>query len=135
MIELVPLTTAHLAKLPTPKGLDTRSYFTPGSVAFCLLADGEPVFAGGIVNLQWERGEAWMLPTPYFRSHLKTCFHAMKSMLPFMADEYGFRRVQATCIAGQSSSLFRNLGFFHEGSLARYGPNGERCDMYCMGAA
>lgn len=135
MTELVKLTDAHLDKLPLPEGLDRRSYFTPGSAAYCLLEDGEPVFAGGVVSLQWKRGEAWFLPTPYLRTHLLTCYRVMREMLPHIAKEYGFRRVQATCVAGASMSLFRHLGFFHEGCLARFGPNGERCDMYCMGEA
>lgn len=80
-IDIVPLTAAHLEILPLPEGLDRRSYFSKGSAAYCVLADGVPVLAGGVVNLKWRRGEAWILPTPFFRSHLKTCFLDRKSVV------------------------------------------------------
>lgn len=107
-----------------------RSYFSQGSIALCLLSEGVPVFAGGIVNLQWNRGEAWILPTPWFRSHLKTGLRFMRGCLPRMAVDGNFVRVQATCIEGVSAKLFRNLGFFYEGTLAKFGPHGETCRMY-----
>lgn len=129
-IEIVPLTPALLLKLPLPNGLDRRAYFTLGSAAFCVLNDGEPVLAGGIVNLLWGRGEAWVLPTPFLRSHLKTCFYIMRQFIPYIAGEWKFRRVQATCLEGMSASLFRHLGFTFEGTLASFGPAGEACNMY-----
>lgn len=129
-LEIVRLTAAHLERLPLPKGLDRRAYFSSGSAAFCVLHEGEPVFAGGVVNLQWNRGEAWILPTPFFRSHLKSCFWAMREFIPFIAEEFKFRRIQATCLEGISSSLFRHLGFTFEGTLAKFGPAGETCDMW-----
>lgn len=128
--EIVRLTNEHLDKLPLPEGLDRRAYFSKGSAAFCVLVDGEPVFAGGVVNLQWKRGEAWILPTPYFRSHFKSCYFILKSFLPFVADEFGFQRVQATCLTGASASLFQHLGFGFEGTMAKFGPAGETCDMW-----
>lgn len=130
MIEVVPLTTAHLDYLPLPKGLDRRAYFSPGSAAFCVLSDGEPKFAGGIVNLQWKRGEAWILPTPFMRSHLKTSVRLMKNYIPLLAEGYGFHRVQATCLKGISTSLFQCLGFSYEGLMKKFGPDGEDCDMW-----
>lgn len=130
MIEVAPLTLAHLDHLPLPAGLDQRAYFTPGSVACCVLKDGAPVFAGGIVNLMWNRGEAWILRTPFLLSHPKTCVRLMREFIPAMAADYGFVRVQATCIKGVSAKLFRHLGFDYEARLAKFGPNGETCDMY-----
>lgn len=127
--EIVPLTAGLLDKLPLPAGLDRRSYFTTGSAAFCVMVEGEPVLAGGVVNLMWNRGEAWILPTPWFRSHLKSCVWLFREFIPFMAAEYGFRRVQATCPKGTSTKLFRLLGFKYEGTLVSFGPNGETCDI------
>ena len=107
-----------------------QAYFSPGSVALCMRVDEEPVFAGGIVNLQWHRGEAWILPTPFFRHHVKTCYKNMRDALPKMAARGGFRRIQATCSIKVSPSLFQHLGFYHEGTLNGFGPNGETCFMY-----
>ena len=77
--EVVTLQVEHLKKmlvLPTtgPVTSETleKSYFSYGSIAYCLLDDGEPVFAGGIVNLQWNRGEAWLIPNQWFQRHQKT---------------------------------------------------------------
>lgn len=131
MREIVPLTAEHLDKLPLPEGLDTRAYFSEGSASFCVLDDGIPVLAGGVVNLQWRRGEAWILATPFLRSHLKSLVAVMSEFIPYIASEFKFHRVQATCVAGVSSRLFRILGFNYEGTLVKFGPNGEPCDMWC----
>lgn len=130
--KVVPLTLAHLKHLPVPAGADTRAYFIPGSAAFCVLSEGKPVFAGGVVNLQWGRGEAWIIPTPFLRSHLKSAFSVMAEFVPYIAETFKFRRVQANCTAGLASSatLFRHLGFTYEGTLQKFGPNGEPCESY-----
>lgn len=129
-VEIVPLTAEHLDRLPLPCGLDRRAYFSEGSISRCVLADGEPVFAGGIVNLMWNRGEAWILPTPFFRQHFKSCYRLMRDAIPHMAFRGRFSRVQAVCACGTSSILFRHLGFNYEGRMSRFGPNGEDCFMW-----
>ena len=136
MIEVVPLNPAYLEALlkNTPLAVSTwelqRAYFSQGSAALCLLSDGEPVFAGGIVNLMWHRGEAWILPTVFFRTHVKTCLKELRDYLPVLARECGFERVQATCVKGISDKLFAHMGFEYEGTLKRFGPNGETCGMW-----
>jgi len=111
-------------------GALARAYFAPGSTSYCLLQDGTPVFAGGIVNQQWHRGEAWILPTPFFRQHVKTCFRILQKMLPKAAAENGFVRVQAVAADGVTISLFEHLGFEYEGTLKHFGPFGETCRLY-----
>ena len=132
-IRFVQLNHEHFERLVVPSVTATaleQAYFSPGSVALCLLADDVPVFAGGIVNMQWKRGEAWMLPTPWFKQHVKTCYKSMLEALPKLAARGGFKRVQATCAISVSPSLFRHLGFYSEGTLNAFGPNGETCFMY-----
>jgi hypothetical protein len=107
-----------------------RAYFSPGSVSRCLTVDDIAVFAGGVVNMQWKRGEAWMLPTPWFKQHVKTSLRAMRDMLPQMVAEGGYKRVQVTCATHVSVLLFKHLGFAYEGMLCAFGPNGETCYMY-----
>ena len=136
MYEIVALNPEHLDKLlngAEPALLAAqlaKSYFSPGSVSLCLIVDGKPVFAGGIVNLHWHRGEAWLLPTRFFRDNLLTCVRAMKAKLPLLVSVGEFQRVQATCPCGASERLFRNLGFMFEGQMKKFGPNGETCSMY-----
>lgn len=135
--EVVKLEVTHLKKLlvlpstgpVTPETLE-KSYFSSGSVAYCLLDDGEPVFAGGVVNLQWNRGEAWIIPNAYFRRHQKTCLRIFKKLIPEIAVKHKFRRVQAVCAVGQPETLFRHLSFECEGELKCFGPFGERCRLY-----
>ena len=129
-IEVVPLTAEYFHKVPLPEGVDRRAYFSEGSIALCVLADGEPVFAGGIVNMQWNRGEAWIVPSPWYQTHFKTCFKIMRKFIPLMAKDKGFVRVQATCFKGVSGNFFRHLGFEYEARLAKFGPHGETCDVY-----
>ena len=134
--DIVWLEQHHLDKMvPEPLAGVTSSslgkaYFSPGSQALCLLVEGRPVFAGGIVNLEWHRGEAWLLPTPYFRTHIKSCFRLMQEWLPKMAEWGGFVRVQATCPEESSEILFRHLGFEYEATLKHFGPCGETCSMF-----
>lgn len=132
MIEIVPLTLEHLIHLPTPDGVDPRAYFIPGSVAECVIVDGVPVFAGGLVNLQWHRAEAWIIPTPFLHSNLRWCLSLMSERIRQMADDQGFTRVQAVCPSGISNHLFRHLGFSFEGTLRSFGPHGETCDMFAL---
>lgn len=134
-LETVVLEPDHLTKLIEGSSASMsemlgRAYFSPGSAAYCLLQDGNPVFAGGIVNQQWHRGEAWILPTPFFRQHINTCFRIVKKMLPQIAVENGFVRVQAVVAEGISANLFEHLGFEYEGKLKCFGPLGEDCRMY-----
>ena len=137
MTKIVPLEKEHLESLMArsvfPVALTpdlTRAYFSPGSVAYCLLENGEPVLAGGIVNLGWNRGEAWLIPTKFLHDHLKFCLVLINRLLPEMAEEYGFVRVQATCINDPSGKFAKGRGFEYEGFLKKFGPNGEGCYMY-----
>ena len=127
---VVSLNDEHLDRLGVTDMEQRQAYFSLGSVSYCLLCDGQPVFAGGIVNMQWKRGEAWMLPTPFFRRHVKTCFRIMRDMLKKMAESGGFRRVQVTCATSVSVILFPHLGFEYEGTMKAFGPNGETCYVY-----
>jgi hypothetical protein len=134
--EVVPLTPDDLQKLlaeVSPElraAIDARAYFSPGSVAFCLKADGNPAFCGGVVNMEWRRAEAWLLPTLFFRTRLLTSMRAMRECLPDLAARGHFIRVQAVCAEGISGKLFRHLGFDYEGTLRKFGPGGETCDLY-----
>jgi hypothetical protein len=147
-LDTVPLEPIHMMKFleGAPQAFASmyvrenmaEAYFSPGSAAYCLLDDGKPVFAGGIVNQRWHRGEAWILPTPFFREHLKICLQVIKKMLPQVAAEKGFVRVQAVAAEGMPVSLFEHknkkhknsLGFSYEATLRHFGPHGETCRMY-----
>ena len=132
--KIATLDRAHLATLLDNYGAMATSleqaYLSPGSVGYCLLENNVPVFAGGIVNMQWRRGEAWMIPTKFYRTHKAICLRYLCRILPVAVVAGGFRRVQATCEIIVSTTLFNWLGFKYEGTLAAFGPNGETCHMY-----
>lgn len=135
IMDIAPLTHENLDTLlreadPHVTAELHKAYFTEGSLPYVVLVKQQPVFAAGIVNLQWKRGEAWMLPTPWFRNHVKTCLKLLIRTLPSLARNGGFVRVQATCVEGVSAKLFYHLGFRYEGTLQKFGPNGEVCRMF-----
>lgn len=133
------LNLEHLAVLlyghPMRADLE-RSYLSQGSVGYCLVVDGLPVFAGGVVNMQWHRGEAWILPNQFFRNNIRVCYKYLRDLLPVLFVEGGFKRIQATCSITTSTLLFKHLGFEPEGVMKHFGPNldrdpnGETCHMY-----
>lgn len=131
--ELVPLDLNNFVKVPGSCDIppDIRmAYFYGRSISYCLLADGIPVVAGGVIDQLWNRGEAWVLPNPWFYSHMRICFRYMRDIIPVMAIVGGFKRIQCTCPTTVSASLFEHLGFTFEGVMAHFGRNGERCYMY-----
>lgn len=130
ILQIVPLTHEHLKQSWSISDVMEQAYFTDGSVSYCMLRDGEPVLAGGIVNLQWLRGEAWLLTTPFYYKHVKTCLKSIRLAIPSMASLGTFKRVQAVCATSSSVTLFKHLGFHYEGVLNHFGPNGETCFMY-----
>jgi len=135
MIEIVPLESSHiekiydsLEKIPISKMDYITAALSPGSLAYAAIQDGTIVACGGIVNIGWNRGEAWLLITPQFKSCIKSVYGFMRKLLPQMAKSGKYRRVQAT--TWNNSSLFKHLGFSVEGLLLCYGPNGEDTLMY-----
>jgi hypothetical protein len=140
--EVVPLKASHVLDIvarnfadgfrlrPTMTADDMiAAYFLPGSAAYCVLIYGVSVFAAGIINLQWHRGEAWVLHSSLFYKYRLTCFRTLKSMLPQIAKQHEFRRVQATSFFG-NGTLLRHLGFEKEANLRCYGPEGEDAALY-----
>ena len=130
MLTVVPLTVDDLAQVASITTNMQRAYFSPGSVAYCLLHDDKPVLAGGIVNMMWNRGEAWVIPNRFMKRNIRLCIGIMGDVLKRAALEGGFKRVQATCATSVKVGLFRRLGFYYEGTMNHFGPNGETCFMY-----
>ena len=142
-IDIVPLEPEHIKSLIDrnkdekfsfmPEGISpadmAKACLLPGSVAYCLLADGVPVFASGIINTMWGRGDAWLLISPDFYRYRKTSMKAIRDILVREAEDKNFRRVQATSFI-DNGHLFEFLGFDKEAVLKRYGPRGETGTIY-----
>ncbi len=138
---IVPLSYEHLDELGVTMTSLRQAYFSPGSVAYFLLDGHRPVLVGGIVNMMWHRGEIWMLPSYWLTKHVRECSRILRDMVPKMAKEGHFNRVQATCpvisnhngiwqSCNNSVRLFLHLGFSYEGTMEKFGINGETCYMY-----
>lgn len=130
MYKVVPLNDEHLAELGVTEQELLKAYFSPNSLAYCLLYSGVPVLAGGVVSLGWSRGEAWLIHTPFFLAHVKACYRYIRDVIPLLSIEGGFKRIQATCLINTSTSLVKHLKFEYEGALRHYGRGGETCYMY-----
>jgi hypothetical protein len=107
-----------------------KAYTSKGSVGVTLLCKDVPVASGGIINMEWNRGEAWLLTTPTFWCSLKTTYYFVRKTFPILASLGGFIRVQATSFNPNYCALFRHLGFAKEGTLAAYGPHRENAILY-----
>jgi hypothetical protein len=141
-MQIVPLTIEHVQQIVERNRADgfnnipadfdagvlTRAYLSQGSPAFCLM-NNEPIIAGGIINLDWHRGEAWMLHTKLLHKYLKTSLRTLKEELPKIAIANGFKRVQATSFIDNEEFL-NILGFHHEATLQCFGPNQETGKLF-----
>jgi hypothetical protein len=119
------------ADMPVPENDLIQGYLSQGSVAKSLLFDGIPLGCGGIINIGWRRGEAWLLTNRTFYGQLKTVYSYIFRVFPLMVREGGFVRVQATCFNLHNGNLFRHLGFEMEAShMKKYGPLGEPAALW-----
>lgn len=141
MISIVELQPEHVRQIVESNeneghyyGMSWRdmvyAYLSPGSIAVTMLAHGSPVACGGIINVGWHRGEAFVLSSSQSWAYRKSMVKEMMRRIPEMAITGGFCRVQATCFSAGREKFFRALGFELEGNLKRFGPNGEDADVY-----
>jgi hypothetical protein len=125
-IEVVALTYAHLLQMGEID-LTQNSRHMAGP-AFCMLADGEPVAAGGIVR-QWDNvGKGWTLHTERARSSfflMRNATRIVKTLAPIVRDAMGLERLEAeTWAQPKYCSWLSHLGFVAEGVMRKY-KNGE----------
>jgi hypothetical protein len=141
--EIVPLQECHLKEILSrnescgihvPPGLTVASlleaYMSPGSIATCFLLDGKPAAIGGVINLQWHRGEAWLLVAQDMRKHFRAILRTSGELLQAYAELLKLHRLQAVSYWNESRKLLTLFGFNPEGTLKRYGPQGEPAVMY-----
>ena len=103
-----------------------------GGPAYTIFFDGKPAFCTGVVLLDWNRGEVWLLTSSVFYSHIKSSFKIMKKLLTDTIKERGLKRVQALVDPKTKGgvSLVEHLGFQREGILRAYGPRSEDLIMF-----
>lgn len=94
--ELVTLKLAHLAALGETDG--TRNVIRLSGPAFCVLAEDQPVAAGGIARLAAHRGVAWVLLTDRAHSSallLRRIHRYVKTQFPLIRTACGIYEIDA----------------------------------------
>lgn len=120
--ELVMLKLSHLLDMgetdAQQNGLRMRG---PG---FCLLADGEPVAAGGILRLWDNVGKAWTIHTERARDSaliMRRIQRHVVHQIPLVRDAMGLERLEAeTLMQPKFCSWLSHLGFLFEGEMRKY---------------
>jgi hypothetical protein len=141
MIEVVDFTAEHaetilslreLYGMPIdyPGNKLIAAYTSPGSFARTLMRNNMPIASAGIMNLEWRRGEAWLLDGPYTQLHPFALVKAISRGMLELASIGEFRRVQATCFTEARERFFKLLGFEYETSLMSFGPQGQTAYIY-----
>lgn len=126
---LVPFHLSHVADMQYDLHINPRlvAHFNQtrsNGPAFTLIADERVVGAGGVV-LGWEGlGDAWAVLAPNAPKILVT--RMAKSMLQEVKRNLNLRRIQTFTLPEPKYGLWvEALGFRSEGTLHKYGPNGE----------
>lgn len=95
---------------------------------FCLLADGKPVAAGGIVEFWKGSGKGWtIIPEDVLASKflMRRVHQAVKRLLPVVRDGLQLQRLESeTPVGTRGCRWLENFGFKHEGDMPQY-RNGE----------
>lgn len=141
-MKLIPFEPDHLLRIrvrKTPDGADqfskealverAKSYMT--GPAFTLENDeGEIIGCAGIKTLWPGVGEGWGVPG----ANIKQYGHEVLAIAAIKLEELllGFTRVQCLVREGFETGIrfAEYLGFEHEGTLRKYGVNGETYRMY-----
>lgn len=102
----------------------------PG-VAWTVLADGWPVWCGGVLEGAVRGiGALWLVGARGCERHVK---HALRVWRVIVCDG-GFRRLECKVYAGneKANEFARRIGFKLEGTLAGYSLRGEDVNQYGM---
>ncbi len=113
---------------------DVMKVWESNGTAYTLLLDDIPIGSAGIVNMGWNRGEAWTLVCSQFYKYRKTCFKLIRNMLEVLAKDMKLIRVQSLINENISCKdiWMKHLGFKCETpeGMRGFGPNGETFYQY-----
>ena len=104
-----------------------------GGPAYTLIIDGKIIFSAGVILLEWNKGEAWLLISNLFYRYKYTGFRLIKKYLAQIIETNKLRRVQALVAPEFESGkhFLTRLGFVEEADrLKAYGPDGEDFSMF-----
>ena len=92
-----------------------------------LTDNGHLIFSSGVYPLWDGVGEAWFLPALTLTKNKLSAIKIIRKKLEDLSNEFGFRRIQATCDAEIERDIrfAKFFGFQSEGRLRRYGLEGQ----------
>tara|TARA_E500000305_G_scaffold1214_1_gene1183 strand:+ start:6940 stop:7368 length:429 start_codon:yes stop_codon:yes gene_type:complete len=92
-----------------------------------LTDNGHLIFSSGVYPLWDGVGEAWFLPALTLTKNKLSAIKIIRKKLEELSNEFGFRRIQATCDAEIERDIrfAKFFGFQSEGRLRRYGLEGQ----------
>ena len=135
MIRIRPYKAHHLAQIEPREyeremrdkaGLHNALLLTKGP-AYTIYDDRTPVMAGGIVKLWGGVGEVWLYLSPWFETHHKTAYKAIKQCWSDALKTNYFTRIQTPVCAALPANvrLIEHFGFSWEGTMRKWGPEGH----------
>ena len=112
-------------------GAIARAWET-GGPSYTFFMDGQAVFCAGVVDMLYQRGEAWSLLSSLFYKHPKLCARIIKKELGKIIKEHDYKRVQSIIEPEDSRAIrfIEWLGFEREGLLRKYMPHEKDMLMY-----
>ena len=99
------------------------------STSWTVTYKGETVFCGGVQGFLPGVGEAWLIFSEHGRGYI-AALKTAKELLKYSIKHY--RRIQATADRNTNIRFLKHLGFVYEGTLRKYGLNGQTMEMYSI---
>ena len=139
MIEIVPLTIAHLADMGEADDANNRLLVTgiAPSECFALLEDGRPIAAAGCtvtrpgVGLVWTLQPEAILASPRL---FRRFFAQVKKIWPVVRDNMAVERFEALCLADKPEHCrwLEHFGFTLEAARMRKYQHGQDYAMFSL---
>lgn len=135
---LIPFIPLHLQGLELQ---ETQSWLQPHLLdenyinqlidygeSYSLLVDGKVIGCGGVYDLSMNRAYAWALVSKDAGKHL---LQATKAVKLYLDDKY-YRRIETAVMInfGAGHRWVKMLGFEREGTMKKWGDDGNDYDMY-----
>ena len=106
-----------------------RQWETAGP-AFTLLIDGKVEACGGIIMIDETFGECWVFIP--FVNRGTVVYRNILRKFEELIEDHKFRRLQSLVVEGfeNAEKLIDRLGFVYEGTMKKFGANGENMKLY-----
>lgn len=102
--------------------------------AHTILVDQKVLLCAGVMLMNWNRGEVWMVGSKMIKKYQKTTFSSVKKYLDMIIKEFKLRRVQGLVEPDfeEGKRFLEHLGFRleTEKGMQAYGPYGEDILLY-----